>query len=184
MKKTPAVVRAKVMSLKMRKSGQTFPPTLGGNRLRIRRFAKTRRMRKIRASRRTDQAYPRRGKRDWRARGKMIPPTEPPVAARPVAMPRRREKKWVMEPIAGVKIREVPRPPRTEKVRIKCQNSGSSNQPTCLNRKSRHCLILVLSLKPIIPTTRQTVPPNTSHRGPLASKTGPICKPHPKARKM
>lgn len=53
-----------------------------------------------------------------------MPPTEPPVAAMPVAEPRERLKKWAMEPIAGVKIREVPRPQRREKLRRKCQYSG------------------------------------------------------------
>lgn len=52
-----------------------------------------------------------------------MPPKEPPVAAKPVAAPRRREKKWAMAPTAGVKISEVPTPPRMENVRMKCQYS-------------------------------------------------------------
>ena len=85
-----------------------------------------RRMRKMRATRRTDQAKPSLGKRASRAKGKTMPPKEPPVAARPVAAPRRREKKWAMAPTAGVKMREVPTPPRMEKVRMKCQYSDKT----------------------------------------------------------
>lgn len=57
-----------------------------------------------------------------------MPPKEPPVAAKPVATPRRWEKKWAMAPTAGVKMREVPTPPRMEKVRMKCQYSGICGQ--------------------------------------------------------
>ncbi len=53
----------------------------------------------------------------------MIPETEPPVVASPTIAARRREKKWAMAPIAGVKIREVPMPHRMAYVRRKCHNS-------------------------------------------------------------
>ncbi len=53
-----------------------------------------------------------------------MPPMEPPVVARPVAAAREVRKKWEMEETAGVKMREVPTPPRMEKVRIKCQYSA------------------------------------------------------------
>jgi hypothetical protein len=67
------------------------------------------------------QAKPMRGNRACSMMGKTMPPMEPPVAARPVAVPRLARKKWPMEETAGVKIREVPMPPRTPKTRMKCQ---------------------------------------------------------------
>ena len=48
---------------------------------------------------------------------------EPPAVARPVAAARESRKKWEIAETAGVKIREVPMPPRREKVRMKCQYS-------------------------------------------------------------
>ena len=53
-----------------------------------------------------------------------MPPREPPAAAMPVALARLRLKKWPMEDTAGVKIREVPMPPRMPKTIMKCQYSG------------------------------------------------------------
>ena len=93
MKKTAAVVIANGKFAKIRKSGQMLHSIFGGNRVRMKRFAMMSRIRKIRARSRTDQANPTLGKRASSARGNMIPPKEPPVAARPVAAPRRREKK-------------------------------------------------------------------------------------------
>lgn len=52
-----------------------------------------------------------------------MPPTLPPVVARPVVAARRLEKKCAMEPIAGVKMREEPTPQRMEYVKMKCQSS-------------------------------------------------------------
>ena len=67
---------------------------------------------------------PTSGKRRWSIKGKMMPPTLPPVLARPVVAARRLSKKCAMEPIAGVKIREEPTPQRTEYVKMKCQSSS------------------------------------------------------------
>ena len=126
MKKTPAVVRAKVGSRKMVKSGSTLEPFMGGRRERMRRLATMRRTTKIRPMTRVAQAKPMRGKRACSMMGKMMPPMEPPVAANPVALPRFSRKKWPMAEMAGVKIREVPIPPRTPKTRMKCQYAGSA----------------------------------------------------------
>jgi hypothetical protein len=60
-----------------------------------------------------------------RRKGKRMPPTEPPVVARPVARAREAEKKWATEATAGVKIREVPRPQRRERERTKWWYSGT-----------------------------------------------------------
>lgn len=77
--------------------------------------------RKMKAMMRTDHAKPTVGKSRCKARGNTMPPIEPPVAANPVKVPRRAQKKWAMAETAGVKRREVPRPQRMENVRIKCQ---------------------------------------------------------------
>ena len=42
--------------------------------------------------------------------GKITPPTEPPVQAMPVAVPRLVMKKWPMAVVAGVTMRDVPMP--------------------------------------------------------------------------
>lgn len=57
-----------------------------------------------------------------------MPPTEPPVAAKPVAVPRPFMKKCAMEATAGVNMREVPMPPRMEKAMMKCQYSAHFSQ--------------------------------------------------------
>lgn len=67
-----------------------------------------------------------RGNSDCSINGKTTPPMLPPVAAIPVAFARRAKKKCAMEAIAGVKISDVPRPQRMEKVKMKCQNSTRS----------------------------------------------------------
>ena len=73
---------------------------------------------KIKAIIRVAHGKPSRGKRCWSMRGRTTLLTEPSVAE-----PRERWKKWAIELIQGVKIREVPRPPRIEKSRRKCQHS-------------------------------------------------------------
>ncbi len=93
MKKTPAVVSAKVGSRKMVKSGSTLAPFVGGKRERMRRLARRRRNAKMKPMMRVDQAKPIRGKSDCSIRGKMMPPRLPPVVALPVALPRARRKK-------------------------------------------------------------------------------------------
>lgn len=96
MKKAPPVARAKVLFLKIRQSGQMFadmvPALGGGRRERIKRFAMSRRKRKMNARIRVDHLKPRVGKRRCSIRGKIMPPMLPPVVARPVAQARRRWK--------------------------------------------------------------------------------------------
>lgn len=133
MKKTPAVVNANISSLKMRKSGHTLPPTFGGKRERMSRLAMISRNRIMKPMMRVAHAKPTNGKRRCSSRGKRIPPTEPPVAASPVAVPLERRKKCPIEETAGVNIREVPRPPRMEKVKMYCQYS--------MERPSRSALV-------------------------------------------
>jgi len=65
------------------------------------------------------------GKRRSRARGKMTPPTAPPVAARPVAAPRPLLNQWAIADREGVKRREEPIPPKMERLRMKCQYSAT-----------------------------------------------------------
>ena len=93
MKKTPAVVKAKTLSLKIPGSGHTLPPTLGGRRERMNKFASITRNSRMNPMIRVAQAKPMVSKRCWRRSGNMIPPTEPPVAARPLALPRETMKK-------------------------------------------------------------------------------------------
>ena len=57
-----------------------------------------------------------------------MPPTLPPVAAMPVAFARRIKKKCAIDAMAGVKIRDVPKPQRMENVRMKCQNSTQQHR--------------------------------------------------------
>ena len=45
--------------------------------------------------------------------GKAMPPTDPPAAAMPVALPRFSRKKCPTAEMAGVKMSDVPSPPRT-----------------------------------------------------------------------
>ena len=126
-KKTPKVVNVKTLFLKIRKSGKTLPPGRGGKRDRMRMLANTSKKQQISAM--TSVAYrkPMRGKRACSINGKTIPPKLPPAAAMPVAFARRVKKKCAIEAIAGVKISEVPRPQRIEKVRMKCQSSTASH---------------------------------------------------------
>ena len=60
MKKTPAVVKVKVRSLKMVQSGQMVWLGLGPRRTRMRRLARTRRKRKMKARIRAAHGNPRR----------------------------------------------------------------------------------------------------------------------------
>ena len=124
-KNTPIVVRAKISSLNIRKSGHMLAPALGGRRDLMSRFAMTTRTRKISPITRIAQAKPMFEKSLGRRRGKMIPPTEPLVDAKPVAEPLLIRKKCPMAEIAGVKMSDVPIPPRSENVSMKCQNSSS-----------------------------------------------------------
>ena len=71
---------------------------------------------------RVAQAQPL-GKRASSMSGKITPPTEPPVQAMPVAVPRLVMKKWPMAVVAGVTMRDVPMPPKRPKTMRKCQNS-------------------------------------------------------------
>lgn len=57
-----------------------------------------------------------------------MPPTDPPVAARPVARPRRRRNQWPGAAKDGVKRREAPKPVQRPKERIKCQSSKREKQ--------------------------------------------------------
>ena len=79
----------------------------------MRNCATTHRKTKMNPRIRVDQANPRRGNRRCSINGKMIPPTEPPVAASPVALPRFTRKKCPIAETAGVKMKDVPNPPRT-----------------------------------------------------------------------
>jgi hypothetical protein len=72
---------------------------------------------------RVAQANPTFGIKDCRSNGNTIPPKAHPVAAIPVALPRRRLKKWPIAAMEGVKSREVPTPPLIPKTTIKCQYS-------------------------------------------------------------
>lgn len=118
MKKTPAVVNANIPFLKMPKSGHMLARFFGGKRERRSRLAMISRNRMMNPMMRVAQAKPTRGKRRCRSSGKRIPPTEPPVAASPVAVPLELKKKCPIAETAGVNIREVPMPPRTEKVKM------------------------------------------------------------------
>ena len=80
-------------------------------------------------------------------------------------MPRFTRKKWLAAAKAGVKIRLVPKPPRTPKHRKKCQYCVHSPRRK-LDRQSR------------------MLPARTRNLGPCASKMGPICSPQKNARKM
>ena len=56
----------------------------------------------------------------------MIPPIQPPVAARPVAKPRDVRNQWSMAEMVGVK--------RREKVRMKCQYSSLPSLTSATDR--------------------------------------------------
>jgi len=119
----PAVNQANAGSRKIRKSGITDCPGLGGNRDRVSRTAMVQQNMKTNPMIRVAQANPTRGKSCCNIRGKIIPPREPPAAAMPVAFPRFSRKKWPTAEIQGVKRRDVPTPPRRLKTRMKCQYS-------------------------------------------------------------
>lgn len=90
----------------------------------MRRFAIQIRKISIKPMVRIAQVQPTDSKRRCSISGKTTPPIEPPVAARPVAVPRLTQKKWAIADTAGVKIRDVPKPPAIEKDNRKCQYSG------------------------------------------------------------
>ena len=77
---------------------------------------------------RVAHSHPTFGKRFCNISGKMTPPTAPPVAATPVALPRLTRNQWEMLETAGVNIKLVPMPPRTPKQSMKCQYSGCQRQ--------------------------------------------------------
>lgn len=109
-------------------------------------------------------AKPTFGNSCCKVNGKMIPPRDPPIAPRPVAYPLFSRKKWLMAASAGVKINDVPMPPRTPNTSMKCQYA--------VHRPMRNML-----------RQRHTLPARTSRRGPWASKMGPICIPQKNERK-
>lgn len=100
-------------------------PAFGGRRERTRQTAMKQRKAVMKPRIRVAHANPTLGKRDWSMRGKMIPPREPPAAARPVALPRFAWKKWPIALILGVKMSEVPVPPMMPITSMKCQYSVS-----------------------------------------------------------
>lgn len=77
---------------------------------------------------RVAHSQPTLGKRFCSISGKIIPPKPPPVAATPVALPRRTRNQWEILETAGVKIRLVPVPPKAPKTKMKCQYSGFDGQ--------------------------------------------------------
>ena len=112
-----------------------------------------------------------------------MPPREPPAAARPVALARLRLKKWPMEDMAGVKMREVPMPPRMPKTIMKCQYSEQDVNQGVQKRVGMYVYSLVQLPSKKMQRSRNTVPAATSSLGPLASNTGPICNPQKNDRK-
>lgn len=74
---------------------------------------------------RSDHPQPTLGKSCCSISGKITPPREPPAAAMPVALARRALNQCPRAETAGVKMREVPTPPRIPNVSIKCQYSRS-----------------------------------------------------------
>src|ERR1700761_7222602 len=109
MKKTPAVVHAKELWRRIRRSGRYWAKPRDGEA----EYAMLARTRdtlimhstvKRRARMRVDQAQPRRGRRASNINGKMTPPVAPPAAAIPVARARRLRKKWPTDETAGVKM--------------------------------------------------------------------------------
>lgn len=99
-----------------------------------------------------------------KANGNITPPSDPPAAAIPVALPRFCRKKWLTAAKAGVKIKDVPRPPSTPKTRKKCQYN--------VHKPSRK-----------LDRQIRMLPASTRSRGPWASKMGPICSPQKNDRK-
>lgn len=111
------------------------------------------------------QPNPTLGKSLCKANGKMMPPSEPPAAAMPVASPRLSRKKWPTAESEGVRMSDAPMPPSTPKQRTKCQY--------CVQDPKRSMLIAM-----------RTLPMAMSTLGPRASKMGPTWIPPKKPRKM
>jgi hypothetical protein len=93
----------------------------------------------------------------------------------PVAFPRFSMKKCPMEEMAGVKMREVPDPPRTPKTSMKCQYSvlkvsAQHEQDAVKNSLVHTERSNVLAIKQIEPIKMRSL-------GPFASKMGPIKMP-------
>ena len=105
------MTNVKGKSLKTVKSGAMLlklPIGFGGRRLLTKRFASTSRNKRINPNMRVAQANPTVGNSLCSSSGKMIPPMDPEVMAIPVALPRLRRKKWPMEAMQGVFIRQPP----------------------------------------------------------------------------
>lgn len=109
----PSVTNVNGSSLNTRKSGEIdLKLAMGflGSLLRTSRLAIMRRNRSINPKIRVDHAKPTLGRSLWSMRGKIIPPKEPEVMAIPVALPRLTRKKWPMDAMHGVLIRQPPMP--------------------------------------------------------------------------
>ena len=76
----------------------------------MRRLVGMKRPRNTKPRTRHVHANPTLGMRDCMTKGKMTPPTEPPAAAIPVALPRPLRKKCPIAETAGVKMREKAMP--------------------------------------------------------------------------
>ena len=95
---------------------------------------------------RVDHAKPTNRNNFSRIKGKRIPPIEPEVIAIPVAIPLFWRKKWPIEAIQGVFMRQPPIPLRTLYTMKKCQYSrhishvhfGFDGIRTCALSKEKH----------------------------------------------
>jgi len=83
------------------------------SRARTSQFASTISNRQTRPTILTAQLKPTLGVADWIISGNTTPPTEPPVAATPVAYARFSRNQWPMEAMQGVTTKDVPMPPST-----------------------------------------------------------------------
>ena len=105
------MTNVKARSLKTVKSGAMLlrlPIGFRGNRLLTRRFARMSKNRRMNPNMRVAHAKPTVGKSRWSINGKMIPPMDPEVMAIPVALARLRRKKWPIEAMHGVLMRQPP----------------------------------------------------------------------------
>jgi hypothetical protein len=119
--KIPTVSNKYDLSRKIRKSGKTDCPAFGGRRDLMNTQRTMQQKTLTKPMMRVAHAKPTEGKSFCSANGKITPPSEPPAAAMPVALPRFARKKWLAAANAGVKMRDVPKPPSTPKTRKKCQ---------------------------------------------------------------
>lgn len=123
-RKTPMVVNRNGICRKMRKSGWAVAFLAGGRRDRTRVMPTRPHTRHIRARTRVAQPKPMRSNKAVSMRGKMMPPIPPAVDASPVAKPRLALNQWPTAAMHGVKVSDVPRPPRTPNDRMNWYNSG------------------------------------------------------------